>query len=86
MMYDVHCFRDRSTSVLSDDWLQTSCAAAQEILYGLQVISVDNVLVRPGDYILADDDGVVVIPMGVAPKIAELAIECVLQLVSSSSI
>ena len=47
------------------------------ILYGLQVISVDNVLVRPGDYILADDDGVVVIPMGVAPKIAELAIECV---------
>jgi regulator of RNase E activity RraA len=40
-----------------------------------QVIAVDNVLVRPGDYILADDDGVVVIPMGVAPKIAELAIE-----------
>ena len=44
----------------------------------MQVISVDNVLVRPGDYILADDDGVVVIPRGVAPKIAELAIECVL--------
>jgi|EP01043_Picozoa_sp_COSAG02_P037160 hypothetical protein len=43
----------------------------------MQVIAVDNVLVRPGDYILADDDGVVVIPMGVAPMIAELAIECV---------
>ena len=41
------------------------------------MVAVDNVLVRPGDYILADDDGVVVIPMGVAPKIAELAIECV---------
>ena len=39
------------------------------------VIAVDNVLVRPGDYILADDDGVVVIPRVVAPKIAELAIE-----------
>eukprot|EP01043_Picozoa_sp_COSAG02_P072080 COSAG02_NODE_13436_length_1395_cov_4.174383_1_plen_68_part_00 len=52
-------------------------AAHRTVSLEMQVISVDNVLVRPGDYILADDDGVVVIPMGVAPMIAELAIECV---------
>jgi regulator of RNase E activity RraA len=38
-------------------------------------ISVDGVLVRPGDYIVADDDGVVVIPRTVAPDIAKKAIE-----------
>ncbi len=59
-------------------WQQMGCTAAHRtVSWEMQVISVDNVLVRPGDYILADDDGVVVIPMGVAPMIAELAIECV---------
>jgi regulator of RNase E activity RraA len=38
-------------------------------------VSVDGVLVRPGDYILADDDGVVVIPRSVAKDIAKKAIE-----------
>ena len=33
-------------------------------------ISVDGVLVRPGDYLVADDDGVVVIPRSIAPEIA----------------
>lgn len=36
---------------------------------------VDGVLVRPGDYIHADEDGVVVIPRGVASEIAQRAIE-----------
>ena len=38
-------------------------------------IAVDGVQVRPGDYIVADDDGVVVIPRAVAPEIAQKAIE-----------
>lgn len=38
-------------------------------------VTVDGVLVRPGDYIHADDDGVVVIPMGVAKDIAQKALE-----------
>ena len=38
-------------------------------------ISVDGVLVRPGDYMVADDDGVVVIPRGIAPEIARQTIE-----------
>ena len=38
-------------------------------------ISVDGVLVRPGDYLVADDDGVVVIPRGIAPEIARQTIE-----------
>ena len=32
-------------------------------------------LVRPGDYLVADDDGVVVIPRGIAPEIARQTIE-----------
>ena len=38
-------------------------------------VAVDGILVRPGDYIHADDDGVVVIPRRVAPEIADKAIE-----------
>jgi regulator of RNase E activity RraA len=38
-------------------------------------INCDGVLVQPGDYILADDDGVVCIPRVVAPDIARKAIE-----------
>lgn len=38
-------------------------------------VSVDGVLVRPGDYLVADDDGVVVIPRSIAPEIARLTIE-----------
>ena len=38
-------------------------------------ISVDGTLVRPGDYIVADDDGVVVIPRSIAPEIAQATIE-----------
>jgi regulator of RNase E activity RraA len=38
-------------------------------------VTVDGILVRPGDYIVADDDGVVVIPRGVAADIAQKAIE-----------
>ena len=38
-------------------------------------VNVDGVTVRPGDYIVADDDGVVVIPRSVAPDIAQKAIE-----------
>ncbi|MBI4218859.1 MAG: hypothetical protein HY682_01865 [Chloroflexi bacterium] len=38
-------------------------------------VTVDGVLVRPGDYIVGDNDGVVVIPRGVAGEIAQKAIE-----------
>ena len=38
-------------------------------------VQIDGVLVRPGDYIVADDDGVVVIPRKVAAEIARKAIE-----------
>lgn len=38
-------------------------------------VRVDGILVKPGDYIVADDDGVVVIPMGIAPLIARQALE-----------
>ena len=38
-------------------------------------INVDGVLVKPGDYIVDDDDGVVVIPRQIAPDIAEKSIE-----------
>lgn len=38
-------------------------------------VSVDGILIRPGDYIVADDDGVVVIPRKVAPEMAAKAIE-----------
>jgi regulator of RNase E activity RraA len=38
-------------------------------------VAVDGVLVRPGDYIHADDDGVVVIPRASAAEIAQKAIE-----------
>ena len=38
-------------------------------------VSVDGVLVRPGDYLVADDDGVVVIPRSIAPEIAQQTIE-----------
>ncbi|MFL2665060.1 MAG: RraA family protein [Dehalococcoidia bacterium] len=38
-------------------------------------INVDGVLVKPGDYMVADDDGVVVIPRSIAKEIAIKAIE-----------
>ena len=38
-------------------------------------VTVDGVLVRPGDYIHADDDGVVVLPRAVAADIAQKALE-----------
>ena len=38
-------------------------------------VAVDGVLVQPGDYLHADDDGVVVIPREVAADIAKQAIE-----------
>lgn len=38
-------------------------------------VTVDGILVQPGDYIHADDDGAVVIPRAVAADIAQKAIE-----------
>lgn len=38
-------------------------------------VTVDGVLVRPGDYLVADDDGAVVVPRSVAADIAQKAIE-----------
>jgi regulator of RNase E activity RraA len=38
-------------------------------------VAVDGVLIRPGDYIHADDDGVIVIPRVSAAEIAQKAIE-----------
>lgn len=40
-----------------------------------QPVQCGGVLVLPGDLILADDDGVVVIPTGVAAEVAERAVE-----------
>ena len=38
-------------------------------------IACSNVLVMPGDIIVADDDGVVVVPIGLAPELLKKASE-----------
>ena len=36
-------------------------------------VACSNVLVIPGDIVVADDDGVVLVPVGLAPKLVEIA-------------
>ncbi|MBM3925815.1 MAG: hypothetical protein FJ320_07495 [SAR202 cluster bacterium] len=57
---------------------QTSLAAGPTIpfAYGVnEVVQCGGVLVRPGDYIVGEDDGVVVIPASIIEKVVEEASE-----------
>ena len=65
MGFPVFC---RSITPASIIGRHISVAAQVPVLCG-------GILVRPGDYIMGDMDGVVVIPHEHAPKIAELALE-----------
>lgn len=72
---DMHVVKDYGVKVFGLD-KTSSLGTRIGIPYETNgTVTVDCVLVRPGDYIHADDDGVVVIPRAVAKDIAQQALE-----------
>jgi 4-hydroxy-4-methyl-2-oxoglutarate aldolase len=72
---DTALIRDRDFPVFSRGRIPTDSNGRSEVRLHNVPVTIDGVLVRPGDLVVADDDGVAIVPAEVIDQVVRIALD-----------